>query len=447
MLQEGLFMDGLIYSTTAMNLANGIGSFWQLSFTETNIQSFHGHPPLAIYLQSFFFKLLGSGYMVEKIYSFITAIVTAFLISKFWKELFRGKEAEQYSWFPVLIWITFPLVFWSYRHNLLENTMGVFTLTSCYLLLLSIKREGHNSWLFIILAGISLVAAFLSKGFPGLFPLGFFVLYLVSFRSQMVKFLMTKNIILFFVPLFAMAIILLNSNARAFLNQYLDEQVLSSISGNQQSGSHFFILFRLLQELAPLLILSFLCLTVAHFKKIQAWESVKKQELVFVGLLAVSASFPIMISPKQLGFYLVPSLPFFAMGFAVFFVPFFNRYFNMQVSRKVSIGTTAIAIVSVISILLFGYTNSHIPERDKDLVLDVRELKNELPADAVIGFTPSLASNWSLMGYLYRYYKVSLHSSYNNYDLVLTDIYSPIQDSSYVRKKELKSLILYEKLK
>ena len=44
---EGMFMDGLYYATIANNLANNIGSFWFLHFTNTEFPIFHEHPPLA----------------------------------------------------------------------------------------------------------------------------------------------------------------------------------------------------------------------------------------------------------------------------------------------------------------------------------------------------------------------------------------------------------------
>jgi 4-amino-4-deoxy-L-arabinose transferase-like glycosyltransferase len=58
--QDGMFMDGVQYAAVARNLAKGIGSFWFPVFSDNyvaGLNSFHEHPPLVYYLQSFFFKI------------------------------------------------------------------------------------------------------------------------------------------------------------------------------------------------------------------------------------------------------------------------------------------------------------------------------------------------------------------------------------------------------
>ncbi|MDR1182885.1 MAG: hypothetical protein LBL13_13005, partial [Bacteroidales bacterium] len=50
-LSDGMFMDGLIYSTIAKNMANGLCSFWEPHFTTTCHANFYEHPPLAFGLQ------------------------------------------------------------------------------------------------------------------------------------------------------------------------------------------------------------------------------------------------------------------------------------------------------------------------------------------------------------------------------------------------------------
>ena len=93
-LQEGLFMDGLMYSTISHNLANGIGTYWYPSYSETIYPVFNEHPPLGFILQSFFFQVLGDGFYIEKIYSFFTAILTAFFMVKLWKHFAYSKRIK-----------------------------------------------------------------------------------------------------------------------------------------------------------------------------------------------------------------------------------------------------------------------------------------------------------------------------------------------------------------
>ena len=77
---KGMFMDGLYYATISRNLAEGTGSFWQLHFTATSYPIFYEHPPLAMGLQSIFFKIFGDSVYVERFYSLLTFIITGLII-------------------------------------------------------------------------------------------------------------------------------------------------------------------------------------------------------------------------------------------------------------------------------------------------------------------------------------------------------------------------------
>ena len=59
-----MFMDGVLYATMAKNLANGIGTFWQSHMSEIIFPAFINHPPLAIGLESIFFRILGDSRFV-----------------------------------------------------------------------------------------------------------------------------------------------------------------------------------------------------------------------------------------------------------------------------------------------------------------------------------------------------------------------------------------------
>jgi 4-amino-4-deoxy-L-arabinose transferase-like glycosyltransferase len=84
LIQDGFFMDGLLYTCVAKNQGNGIGSFWfPISDATWNVAgktTFHEHPPLVFGIQSIFFEVLGNSMYVERFYSFLTACITALLI-------------------------------------------------------------------------------------------------------------------------------------------------------------------------------------------------------------------------------------------------------------------------------------------------------------------------------------------------------------------------------
>ena len=59
LIQDGMFMDGMLYTNVAKNLGNGIGTFWNPISSETWMAdgraTFHEHPPLVFGIQSVFF--------------------------------------------------------------------------------------------------------------------------------------------------------------------------------------------------------------------------------------------------------------------------------------------------------------------------------------------------------------------------------------------------------
>ena len=66
-LMQGMAGDGLIYATMANNMAHHIGSLWQPQFSQTTQAAFYDHPPLALYIESFFYHFWGDGFYVENL--------------------------------------------------------------------------------------------------------------------------------------------------------------------------------------------------------------------------------------------------------------------------------------------------------------------------------------------------------------------------------------------
>ncbi len=146
-LTEGMFLDGIIYSEIASNMAEGKGSFWDPCMNHILFPHFREHPPLALGLNSLFYRLFGNYLIVDKIYSVFTLLVTASLVICIWK---RTANVSRLSWFPLLLWLLIPLVTWSSTNNVLENTMSIFVLLSVYMAIIGIQK--HND-IFSILSG------------------------------------------------------------------------------------------------------------------------------------------------------------------------------------------------------------------------------------------------------------------------------------------------------
>ena len=249
---EGMFLDGIYYATISKNLSNGIGSFWNLCFSEAS-GVFQGHPPLAMGLQSIFFSIFGDSIYVERAFSLLTFIITGVLIHLIWKEV-MGKKYSFYSWVVLLFWALIPLNSWACSSNILENTMNIFVASSVLFLIKNVRTDNLS---YIIISGVCLFLAFLSKGFTGLFPLSFFFLYFLVFNSIKFKEMISKTLLLVTVTLIPFLLLyIFYSPAIDSLLSYIDIQVLGSIKNIQTTDNRYMIIDNLFNQLKVIHLLS-----------------------------------------------------------------------------------------------------------------------------------------------------------------------------------------------
>ena len=132
LLTRGMFMDGLIYSSVAKNLSQGVGSFWHLTYTATHFVDFYEHPPLMIFLLGLWFKIFGTSMLAAKGYALLIAGLNAVMVVAVWCRLGFKRET---GWLPLLLMLLIPIVPQSVCDNYLECTMSVFVLIAVWCLL------------------------------------------------------------------------------------------------------------------------------------------------------------------------------------------------------------------------------------------------------------------------------------------------------------------------
>lgn len=413
--RPGIFMDGLIYSTVAHNMANGVGTFWQPSFSATVMSSFHEHPPLAMAIQSLFFRMFGDAFFIEKIYSFLTALLTAGLMIILWKKS-TPEKFNSLSWWPVFLWITVPPVFWSYNNNMLENTMGLFSVIAVFLLYISLKRDPTRQLLYHIVAAASLIAGFLSKGFPSLFPLGFYFCYYLAYHREYQFGQMLRSTLQFVVVFAALVFLFLfwNQAALQSIADYLDAQLLPALAGKTMDKPWYHIMQALIWQITGIIALSLIILLL-HYKgrlKRLLDEPDGLRGFCFFLLIGFSATAPVMISPKQLTFYIVPSIPYFGLAFG-----YLTAHILLSLQSRVQIGSRWNTIlrftgyVMIIGVLAASILKAGEPIRERSLISDVEKIGNALPNGSIVSASSSLHNHYSLMGYLQRFYLISVDPS------------------------------------
>lgn len=416
LLTRGMFMDGLIYTSVAANMAEGVGSFWHPVYTATQFPDFYEHPPLMMWLLSLWMRLFGTGMMAAKGYSVAVVLLTAALTVGVWKQL--GFKTS-IGWLPLLMLTLIPDVALAAHNNYLESTMTLFVLASVWLVLRG-KGVGWH-----LLAGVMLAAAFLTKGPTGLFPLALpALLWLFGTRKgfgqaavgtlAMAAGLAAPMALLWFcVP-----------DAQEFLRKYFENQV---IGGSQVLvTSRTYIVKTLFSHTAVVLVVAMAAVLFGILKKSAPWrpsrDSWRRFGLMFA--LALCGTLPMMVSTKQRAFYLLTVFPFVALAVAALLEPLV-RHYEKQLQRPAMTLVTVVVLVAAVVLNAMHYGK---PGRDKVLIADMDVIAPGLQEGETVAITPDLASDNSLHGYWYFYHHITLDANAQHRHLLTT---TPLIDSAY----------------
>ncbi len=405
LLTEGMFLDGVTYACISRNMACGLGSFWNPSYTQTIGHVFHSHPPLAFGLEALFFKVLGDHWWVEKLYSVLAFLFIGLLIALIWK---RTTNNLRWAWLPLLFWLVMPLATWCATNNMLENTMSVFVLFSVYLMIVGYQRN-HKIWLF--LSAVALLLAFLSKGFTGLFPLVFPILYCAfDQKRKWIQGPIDSLILLVSIAVFAGIMFLVCPGSFGYIKDYIRLQVIGGGLYEATASSRFYIVFTLLQQLLiPYVIAMALVICKARSKvnsKVFEFPPDKGwfYSFLILGLLGV---LPIMVSVKQRDFYMLAALPFFALACGHITLSMLTLWLPKMtptVRRWMTIGASCIVLLGlVLNVIHFGKYG-----RDEVLIEEVKQKITESEDNNVIEISPEEYTQWAKHAYYMRYGKISL---------------------------------------
>jgi len=437
-VQESMYNDGIWYAILSSNLANGAGNFWAPKLTETIFPVFREHPPLVFGIQSLFFQILGNSIIVERIYAFIIFILSSFLIIQIWKYVFRDQENMQGMWFlPLILWILNEVTWLYYPANVLEPTLGVFTLGSIYCFIQTTDKNLTVSKIMLITFGsILILGAMLCKGFVGLFPVVFFGIHWLIFRNFSFLELIKRMAVIISVVALGFFIFFLFKTSREALLQYFDSQVLASISGertlNHYRSNHMHIIGRLFEILLPAIAVSALFFAVTFRKKTAGLikRDLVNRSLLFI-FIGISASFPLAISLKQAYYYLLPSLPYFSIGLGIIISPLVDDLIqrNRNINKKWAYkgGVVGLLIISITFSLAHLGT---ISKRDKILLEDVYKITSVVPDQSTVDL---IKYDPYFVGYLYRlnYISIDTSNAINHTFLIIPNDFDFLELSNY----------------
>ena len=408
LLTWGIFVDGLTYASISRNLMEGRGTFWMTSYTETVHREFFEQPPLVFFLQSWLFSIFGDHYLVEKLYSLALYGLATWLISQSWRDLLP--EASEFSWLPPFICLLVSKWAWGFKAGILEPTVAVLVLSA----FLAFLRSGiaMSTLLAVLLAGaagLSVLLGIMSKGPVAAFVLVTPILLIFTVRQVSVARASIVFISAIVVVGVGLSIIAVSPSARAFGSTYFAQQLFPALVGVRVDGTggagRFSVLTVLAAQLAPLAVFALLL-------RPKLPEGAVRKVVLISLMLGCAGTFPLMISAKQRSFYIIPAIPFFAIGISAYLLPAFQQILNGAKARRWieqnSRGFQRGATFAILAVVLWSASRINSPGRDADWQYNLMQLSSVLEPRSQIATSVENFENWTMHAYLERFLRVSV---------------------------------------
>ena len=406
-----MFLDGVTYASIARNLAEGRGRFWEPFYTATIYPAFHEHPPLAFWLQSIWFRVLGDHWYVERLYCLAAAIVIALLIAVTWGAMDRDRsdrpdedrQRGALEWLPIALWIAAPVVSWSIVGNLLETTVCVFVTAATAAIAVGSRGRTATAFGAGCLSGLCVVGAGLSKGPVGLFPLAapVFMAVLPDRRRLSVWSVAGQ-----WVTVAACAAALWSiPSAHESLLAYVNQQIVTALAGQREvSGSPVTIVIALVQGVWLPMAVAIALIGLAARAWVPPPPRDRRIAAVFM-LTGLSGTLPMLVSPKQTGHYLMPAVPFYAIACAALVAETAGSLTRRMSGRLVVALRTVAAALAVVAL---GAIWLPAIERDPVRLADLDRFAMNAPRGETIGICPAANGDWLLHAWMQRRFLISL---------------------------------------
>lgn len=428
LVPQGLFGDGLLYASLARNLAEGKGSMWAPWFSSGYWLDFASgapyfeNPPLMIWLEAVFFRIIGDYWWVEKLYSLLLFVINAWLIVRIWEIPLRGTDFQgKYGWFPLLLWyLTTPAV-WGNPNNMMDNNLLTFCLLGLYFALDGLFSGKNLRWK-LTLAGVSVYLGLMTKGPVGLYPVATPFLFMLTATLPAIRkadiakgALRSAWVGLVALGLFALMLALV-PESRVYFENYWQKRLGVVLSGVREdaelTGLARLSIFRILaKEMAVLIAAFFILFFISRRKKINAgpFRHERRTGLLFL-LLGFAATLPIMLSARQNGIYIIPAMPVFALAAGYWHLPLLHHWLAPSPGKTTRffeklrwLSIAGLIVLSAYVVFLFGK-----PGRDRALLHDLPMIRQAIPKGEKVLVCEKLMYDQQLHTYLQRFHHLEL---------------------------------------
>ncbi len=436
-LTEGLSHVGMDNAVVAQRMSEGFEDFWLPSLDAPGNPDRQNYLPLGYWLESQWYHVFGNNsFMAEKFYSVLTYIIIAALMIWIWK---LAGQSTKTGWLPVLCWITIPIVSWSATNNLLESTMTMFILLSVVFLL----KAGRASFIansrlatgkpsgpyklsrtaWIVLAALMMELAFMIKGFAGLFPLLFPILYWLIVRRERILFpIYTMGVIVIVWIVTLGIVIFFSPQVYTHLYNYIHGQMIGGLLHVRTVASRFYIIYVLLiQSAIPLSILAVISLIRIkgrpfyrymffwrHRSKLTAVQIERAKLGWFFLAMGLAGILPIMLGHKQQEFYIVPTLPFFGLSMGCLLYDMLEDWLS-------NMNKTADRVLAGLAVVIFGVglilnlASIHKINSNHTLLSDMKIILPYLNYGEHISVSNEMIQSSEAEEYFYRYKEITFH--------------------------------------
>ncbi|MEZ4720971.1 MAG: hypothetical protein R2813_03735 [Flavobacteriales bacterium] len=203
--------------------------------------------------------------------------------------------------------------------------------------------------------------------------------------------------------------------AKESLTTHITKRLLHRITVDSTVTHYWYTLERLASEEIPALIIA-LILFIVYRKNavIQSIDAKWGRLFIVIGL---AGTLPLMLTPIQKGFYMVPALAFFAIGIAMIIKPYAAKLEHRIARKRIVQSMTIVALL--ISIGLSGFSVGKT-KRHESMLHDVYAIGKIVPPGTVIQVPRKIWDGWSLQTYFIRYFNISL-DPYNQWEYYLCE--------------------------
>ena len=285
----------------------------------------------------------------------------------------------------------------------------------------------------MIFSGLFIFLATFSKGIPGFFPIVLPIIYWASIQQIKLKTVIFQTFLLIAIPVSIYALLICFPEARLSLSNYLIKRVLHRIEDNPTVDSQFYILGRLFLELLIPVCITLIIYFV--FRRKLFFDKAKISFAVFFILVGFSGALPLLLTKVQKGFYFVPSLPFFAIGFALLISNPVREWSVKQLNSVNKKWIHLISIICFISVMILSIANVGKCSRDTELLNDVAEFGEVIPPFTSVSISDNRWNDWPLQCYLIRYHDINISPKNNQNKFRIVD--KNLMDSTLIGYKKL----------